>query len=111
MQVSRALMIARFWNGPHGRDKYVHQIRAGRMCAVIEALADSGSCATCSLHDSIRLEGLGIPSVPVATHEFATADFDAVYVEHPIQDQTPQEIAAWAETVVDEIVAQLTANQ
>jgi hypothetical protein len=30
MQVSRALMIARFWNGPHGRDEaYVHRTRAG----------------------------------------------------------------------------------
>jgi len=59
--------------------------------------------------------------VPVATREFMTAaraqagalgraDFDAVYVEHPIQDQTPQEIAARAEAVVDEIVARLTAS-
>jgi hypothetical protein len=36
------------------------------------------------------------------------ADLDAVYVEHPIQDQTPQEIAAKAESVIDEIVARLT---
>jgi hypothetical protein len=40
--------------------------------------------------------------VPVATHEFANADFDAVYVELPIQDETRQEIAARAETVVDD---------
>jgi len=32
-------------------------------------------------------------------------DLDAVYVEHPIQDQTPQEIAAKAETAIGEIVA------
>jgi len=73
------------------------------------------------LHDTIKLEGLGIAAVPVATREFMTAaraqagalgraDFDAVYVEHPIQDQTPQEIAARAEAVVDEIVARLTAS-
>jgi alkanesulfonate monooxygenase SsuD/methylene tetrahydromethanopterin reductase-like flavin-dependent oxidoreductase (luciferase family) len=73
------------------------------------------------LHDTIRLEGLGIAAVPVATHEFMTAaraqaaalgraDFDAVYVSHPIQDQTPQEIAAKADAVVDEIVARLTAK-
>jgi hypothetical protein len=36
------------------------------------------------------------------------ADLDAVYVEHPIQDQTPQEIAAKAEAVIGEIVARLT---
>jgi len=73
------------------------------------------------LHDTIKLEGLGLAAVPVATREFMTAaraqagalgraDFDAVYVEHPIQDQTPQEIAAKAEAIVDEIVARLTVS-
>ncbi len=73
------------------------------------------------MHDTIRLEALGVAAVPVATREFMTAaraqagalgraDFDAVYVEHPIQDQTPQEIAAKAEAVVEEIVARLTAS-
>jgi hypothetical protein len=67
----------------------------------------------------MRLENLGIPAVPVATTEFMTAaraqasalgraDFDAIYVAHPIQDQTPQEIAARADAVLDEIVARLT---
>jgi hypothetical protein len=74
------------------------------------------------LHDTIRLENLGIAAVPVATREFMTAaraqasalgraDFDAVYVEHPIQDQTPQEIAAKAEAVVGEIAARLAAKR
>src|SRR5215831_13322103 len=36
------------------------------------------------------------------------ADLDVVYVGHPIQDQTPQEIAAKAEAVIGEIVARLT---
>jgi hypothetical protein len=35
------------------------------------------------------------------------ADLDAIYVEHPIQDQTPREIAAKAEAVIDEIIARL----
>jgi hypothetical protein len=59
--------------------------------------------------------------VAVATHEFAAAaraqasalgrpDLDAVYVPHPIQDQTPAEIEARADAVVDEIVARLTAR-
>jgi len=71
------------------------------------------------LHDSTRLESLGIPTVPVVTDVFQTAaraqasalgrpDFDAVYVPHPIQDQNPQEIAARAETVVAELAAHLT---
>ena len=66
----------------------------------------------------MKLESLGIAAVPVATHEFMTAaraqagalgraDLDAVYVEHPIQDQTPQEIAAKAEAVIESIVSAL----
>jgi hypothetical protein len=35
------------------------------------------------------------------------ADFDAVYVQHPIQDQTPQQIAARADAVAEEIVKRL----
>jgi hypothetical protein len=72
------------------------------------------------LHDTIKLENAGIPAVPVATTEFAAparlqaaalgrTDFDAVYVPHPIQDQTPQEIAARADKAVDEIVSRLRA--
>ena len=64
---------------------------------------------------------MGIASVPVATHEFMTAaraqaaalgrpEFDAVYVPHPIQDQTKAEIEAKAEAVVEELVARLTAK-
>jgi len=71
------------------------------------------------LHDTIRLENWGIPAVPVATHEFTVParaqaaalgrpDFDAVYVAHPIQDQTSAEIEAKADLALDEIVARLT---
>jgi hypothetical protein len=73
------------------------------------------------LHDTTKLESLGIAAVPVATNEFATAaraqasalgraDFEAIYIEHPIQDQTPEEIAAKAEAVVEEIVARLIGS-
>jgi hypothetical protein len=72
------------------------------------------------LHDAIRLEILGIPTVSVATHEFATAaraqasalgrpDYDPVYVPHPIQDQTSAEIEQKARDALDEIAAKLTA--
>jgi len=64
---------------------------------------------------------MGLPAVPIATQEFMTAaraqasalgrpDFDAVYVAHPIQDQTQQDIEARAETALGEIVARLTGN-
>ena len=73
------------------------------------------------MHDSTKIESLGIPAVPVATHEFMTAaraqasaigrpDLDAVYVEHPIQDQTKEEIEARAEAVIGEIVRRLTGD-
>ena len=64
---------------------------------------------------------MGVPAVPVATHEFMTAaraqasalgrpDLDAVYVAHPIQDQTRQEIEARAESALGEIVSRLTGD-
>jgi hypothetical protein len=73
------------------------------------------------LHDSTKIESLGVAAVPVATHEFMTAaraqasalgrpDFDAVYVAHPIQDQTKQEIEARAEAALGEIVGRLTGQ-
>lgn len=34
-------------------------------------------------------------------------DYDAVYVSHPIQDQTAQEIEARAESALEEIVRRL----
>jgi hypothetical protein len=59
--------------------------------------------------------------VPVATTEFKApariqasalgrAGFDAVYVQHPIQDQTPQQIAARADMAAEEIVRRLTVS-
>ena len=56
----------------------------------------------------------------MATNEFMTAaraqasalgrsDLDAVYVAHPIQDQTKQEIEAKAEAVLEELVRRLIA--
>lgn len=64
---------------------------------------------------------MGIPAVAVATHEFMVAAraqaaalgrpaFDAVYVPHPIQDRTRQEIEAKADAAIDEVVARLVAS-
>jgi hypothetical protein len=72
------------------------------------------------LHDAIRLESLGIPTVSVATDEFTTAaraqgsalgrpDYDPVYVPHPIQDQTSAEIEKKAGDAIDEITRKLTS--
>ena len=59
--------------------------------------------------------------MPIATNEFMTAaraqaaalgrvGFDAVYVAHPIQDQTVEEIELRAETALEEIIERLTAS-
>ena len=74
------------------------------------------------MHDSLKLEAFGVPTVAVATEEFRTAaraqaaalgraDYDAVYVRHPIQDQTPEEIAARADAAFDEIVGRLVTGR
>lgn len=57
--------------------------------------------------------------MPLATHEFMLAaraqaaalgrpGFDAVYVVHPIQDQTKAEIEAKADAALNEVIARLT---
>ncbi|HKT50292.1 MAG TPA: hypothetical protein VJV96_08330 [Candidatus Angelobacter sp.] len=74
------------------------------------------------MHDSVDLENLGVPAVPVATTEFMTPariqagalgrpGFDAVYVEHPIQDQTPQQIAGRADAIIEQIIKRLVSTQ
>jgi hypothetical protein len=65
-----------------------------------------------------ELEARGIPSVYVASTEFVEAGEAqaralgftpaAVFVPHPIQDRTDDEVRALAEGAVEEIVARLT---
>lgn len=69
------------------------------------------------MHDITDLENRGLPGVFVASTEFVTAadaqarslGFDParVFVPHPIQDRTDDEIAALAVGAVDEILALL----
>lgn len=69
------------------------------------------------MHDITDLESRGIPGVFVASTEFITAaeaqsralGFDpaVVFVPHPIQDRTDEEMRTIAELVFDEILAQL----
>jgi len=67
------------------------------------------------VHDIADLEGRGIPSVFVASSEFEAAaaaqgralGFAAasVFVPHPIQDRTDEEMQALADAALDDIVA------
>ncbi len=71
------------------------------------------------MHDIVDLESRGLPAVMLASDEFvdaADAQADAlgadparVFVAHPIQDRTDDEIRTLADGAVDEIVALLTA--
>jgi len=68
----------------------------------------------------VDLEDRGIPSVFVSTVEFVDAAnvqakalgtiAGAVYVEHPIQDRTDEEMEAIADKAVSEIVSQLVTS-
>ena len=72
------------------------------------------------MHDIVNLEGLGIPGVFIASSEFiAAADAQSaalgadparVYVPHPIQDRTDDELRELADHAVDEILAALAPN-
>jgi hypothetical protein len=73
------------------------------------------------VHDTSDLETRGIPSVYVATTEFIDgADAQAkslgfahspIYVEHPIQDRTDEEMVAIGEQAFDALVAQLVEQE
>jgi alkanesulfonate monooxygenase SsuD/methylene tetrahydromethanopterin reductase-like flavin-dependent oxidoreductase (luciferase family) len=66
------------------------------------------------------LEGRGIPTVFVASTEFVDAastqaaalgsDPPRVFVAHPIQDRTDDEVRALADTAFDQILAKLLAR-
>ena len=68
----------------------------------------------------VNLEGLGVPGVFVASREFVDgaeaqaralgADPAAVFVEHPIQDRTDEEMLKIADGAFDEVVARLLDN-
>jgi len=72
------------------------------------------------VHDTVDLEDRGIPSVFISTVEFIDgADLqakalgtvpNAVYVEHPIQDRTDDEMRAIADKAVGEIIAGIVAE-
>jgi hypothetical protein len=73
------------------------------------------------VHDTSDLETRGIPSVYVATTEFVDgADAQAkslgfahspIYVEHPIQDRTDEEMVAIGEQAFEAVVAQLVKER
>jgi hypothetical protein len=69
------------------------------------------------VHDIADLEQRGVPSMFVATVKFVDgavaqaaalgADTAAVFVEHPIQDRTDEEMVYLADSVTEDILALL----
>ena len=70
------------------------------------------------MHDTTELEARGVPTVYVASSEFREAGaaqaralgFEpaSVFVAHPIQNRTDDEMRALADAAADEIIAKLT---
>jgi hypothetical protein len=73
------------------------------------------------VHDTSELERLGVPAVMVATAAFADGveaqaracgfAYSAVFVEHPVQDRTDEEMRALADRAVEGIVGQLVEEE
>lgn len=76
---------------------------------------------SCSVHDVIDLESRGVPAVFVASSEFVDAaaaqskalgaDVARVFVPHPIQDRTDDEIRALADGAVDAVLRALVRGE
>jgi hypothetical protein len=72
------------------------------------------------MHDSIWFEVNGKPTVVIATDVFVDAaevqskalglpEAPRIFVPHPIQDATDEEIKAKADAIVDQIIQALTS--
>jgi hypothetical protein len=70
------------------------------------------------VHDTVNLEALGVPTVFVASTEFVDAaeaqaralgaDPARVFVPHPIQDRTDDEVRALADGAAADVVRAVT---
>ena len=72
------------------------------------------------MHDIADLESRGLPSVYIATTEFIEAsksqgaalglDPAVVFIPHPIQDRTDEEIQVMADDALESIIGQITSG-
>ncbi len=85
--------------------------------AVIIALSDCGSCTSCSTHDLSDLDRNGLAGVSVLTEEFRNAfesqkcaiglEAASVYVPHPMQNRTTEELHAFADQHFEAILSEI----
>jgi hypothetical protein len=75
---------------------------------------------SCGLRDVLELESLDTPAVLVASDAFVQAADDQaqklgqpeirrIFVGHPVQDRTDDELQATARAVVDDVLGRLVA--
>jgi hypothetical protein len=84
---------------------------------VVIALSDCGSCTSCSTHDLVDLDRRGLAGVSVLTEEFRPAfaqqcsaigfDGASLYVPHPMQNRTTEELHRFAEEVFEKVLGTL----
>jgi len=76
---------------------------------------------SCGLRDVLEFESLGRPAVLVASSAFVQAaeeqaallgqpELRRVFVDHPVQDRTDDELRAAARAVADEVIAAVGAR-
>ena len=86
---------------------------------VLTGSADCGSCTSWSVHDTIQLEQLGLPTVVATTTHFVdltrrvaagfgVADARVAVFPHPLGGTDDATILAWADAAVDEVISLLT---
>lgn len=95
------------------------QAIADRSDIVITGLGDCGACSACSLADAIKMESAGVPSTILITDvfsgncaSFASAmgmpGYHTVAFPHPVSSKNDDQLARYAEKVVDQVIGQLT---
>ena len=74
------------------------------------------------MHDIVDIEKRGVPAVFIASAEFVSAadaqskslgfpEVARVFTPHPIQDRTDDEMRAYADAALDDIVAAVTRQR
>lgn len=73
------------------------------------------------MHDTVNIESVGVPMVYIASSEFVAAgaaqaeslgaDPAAVFVPHPIQDRTNDELRALADGSIDDVFAAILETE
>jgi hypothetical protein len=90
-----------------------------RCDVVLTGSADCGSCTSWSVHDTIQLEQLGVPTVVATTTHFVdltrrVADgfglpgARVAVFPHPLGGTDDATIRAWADAAVDDVIGLLT---